>query len=101
MPVKPSSKEDEYFAKLEFERLKKVNDEFQQKMEDTERNTLKEVHFMRCPKCGMALVELEFRKIKIDKCTGCDGVWLDAGELDQVATLEKSSLSNFFNVFRK
>ncbi len=101
MPVKPSSKEEEYFARLEFERLKKIKDEFQQKMEDTERETLKEVHFMRCPKCGLELVELDFRNIRIDKCTGCEGVWLDAGELEQVAGLEKPALSKFFDVFRK
>jgi Zn-finger nucleic acid-binding protein len=56
---------------------------------------------MRCPKCGMELVEIDYRTIKVDKCTECAGVWLDAGELEQVSTLEKAGLDRLLSVFRK
>jgi len=39
---------------------------------------------IRCPKCGMPLVEFTFRGIRIDQCAGCEGIWLDADELKQV-----------------
>jgi hypothetical protein len=55
---------------------------------------------MRCPKCGMQLVEIDFRNIKIDRCSTCDGVWLDAGELEAVSELDKSVIGKFFNVFK-
>ncbi|MFB3884029.1 MAG: zf-TFIIB domain-containing protein [Thermodesulfobacteriota bacterium] len=33
-----------------------------------------------------------YRSIKIYKCSGCEGVWLDAGELEGVSKLEKTGL---------
>ncbi|MCH9683390.1 MAG: zf-TFIIB domain-containing protein [Deltaproteobacteria bacterium] len=40
---------------------------------------------MRCPKCGMPLDEITFRGVKVDKCFGCGGVYLDDGELEELA----------------
>jgi hypothetical protein len=45
----------------------------------------KELHWMHCPKCGSDLEEFVFRGVKIDKCFGCGGVYLDDGELEQLA----------------
>lgn len=40
---------------------------------------------MKCPKCDGSLHETNYESIKIDVCDGCHGVWLDAGELAQIA----------------
>jgi hypothetical protein len=101
MPWKPSEKEDEYFARMEFEKKKKLEEEKQAKLKGEEKNKLKEIHFMKCPKCGMELIEIDYRGIKIDKCSACEGVWLDAGELQTVSALEKSGLDRLFSVFKK
>jgi hypothetical protein len=101
MVLKPSEKEDEHFARVEFERKKKQEEEKQAKLAAEEKKRLKELHYMKCPKCGMQLVEIDYKGIKMDRCTGCIGVWLDAGELEQVAGLEQSSLDKFFKVFKK
>lgn len=101
MPVKPTEHEEEYFARLEFERLQKIEHERQQRLAAEERKRLKELHYMQCPKCGMKLVEVDYRGLKVDKCTECDGVWLDAGELEAVAKLDKSRLDKFFSAFRR
>jgi len=87
------------FIRLEFERAKKVEEDFKQKMLEDERNSLKELHYMRCPKCGMQLVEIDYKGIKIDKCTECSGVWLDEGELEAVVKLDKSVITRFFSGF--
>jgi hypothetical protein len=50
-----------------------------------ERDELRALHWMRCPKCGTELVEIKFRGVKVDKCFGCGGVYLDDGELEQLA----------------
>jgi len=50
-----------------------------------ERAELEARHFMHCPKCGMSLDEITFRDVKVDKCFGCGGVYLDDGELEQLA----------------
>ena len=39
-----------------------------------------------CPECGDPLVALELDGIEIDHCLSCCGTWLDAGELDMIAT---------------
>jgi hypothetical protein len=56
---------------------------------------------MRCPKCGLELIEIDYKGIKVDKCSECEGVWLDAGELETVSKLEQSALECFFGVFKK
>ena len=101
MPVKPSDKEAEYFAREEFKRLKKMEDEKQLKMESEEKKRLKELHYMRCPKCGMNLVEIDYKGVAVDKCSSCDGVWLDAGELETISQMEKGKLDKWFTVFKK
>ncbi|MBI4828955.1 MAG: zf-TFIIB domain-containing protein [Nitrospinae bacterium] len=100
MAEKPLSKEEEYFARQEFERKKKTDEDQQQKLAAAERERLRELHHMRCPKCGMHLIEIDFRNIKIDRCSHCDGVWLDAGELDHILTDKSGSFLSFLNVFK-
>ncbi|MBU0544044.1 MAG: zf-TFIIB domain-containing protein [Proteobacteria bacterium] len=101
MAKKPSEKEQEYIARNEFEKLKKLKDEAQKKLAEAEKKKLRALHHMRCPKCGMELVEIDYKSILVDKCTTCEGIWLDAGELDSVSKLEKSGLDKLFGVFRK
>lgn len=101
MPDKPSEKEEEYFARIEFEKKKKLEQEKHLKLAAEEKKRLKELHFMRCPKCGMDLIEIDHKGIKVDKCSECDGVWLDAGELESASRLEKGSLDRLFSVFKK
>jgi len=37
---------------------------------------------MICPVCKDSMVVLELNEVEIDFCTGCDGIWLDSGELE-------------------
>ena len=101
MPLRPSEQEEEYFAKMEFKRKKKVEEEKHRKPSDEEKKRLKELHYMRCPKCGMELIEINYKGIKVDECSECEGIWLDAGELETVSKLEKSSLDKLFSMFKK
>ncbi len=56
MPVKPTETEAEYFAKIEFEKRKKREAEKQAQFVEEDKRKLKELHYMRCPKCGMQLI---------------------------------------------
>jgi uncharacterized protein len=49
------------------------------------RESLRKLHFMHCPKCGSELDEITFRGVRVDKCFACGGVWLDDGELEELA----------------
>lgn len=48
------------------------------------RRSLKEAHFMKCPKCGHDLLAENLDGIEVDRCTHCEGVFFDAGELEQL-----------------
>jgi len=101
MPVKPSDKEEAYFIRQEFERRKKAEEEKLAKLNEQEIQRLKELHYMHCPKCGHHLLEIDYKGIAVDKCSHCDGVWLDAGELEQISHLEKGKLDRWFSAFKK
>jgi Zn-finger nucleic acid-binding protein len=38
-----------------------------------------------CPKCDARLLLSRFKSVEVDYCDNCRGVWLDAGELEQLA----------------
>lgn len=101
MPIKPSEQEEEYFAKLEFDRKKKMEAAKQVRMAEEEKRKLQELHRMHCPKCGMNLVTIDYKGIAVDRCTGCEGIWLDYGELEAITRLEKSGLDRLFSVFKR
>jgi hypothetical protein len=98
---KPSDKEEEHFARIEFERMKKLEEEKHRKLKEEDKKRLKELHYMRCPKCGMELIEIDYKGIKVDKCSECEGIWLDAGELEAISKFEKTGLDKLFSVFKK
>ena len=77
-----------------------MEDEKDKLLAEEEKNKLKELHSMRCPKCGMELGEIDYKGIKVDKCFTCDGVWLDAGEMEAISKLEKTALAKMFSVFK-
>ena len=101
MPVKPSTAEEEYFARQEFERRRKVAEERQAKLLVEEREQARALHFMKCPKCGMQLEEIAFGDVSIDKCFGCEGIWLDKGELEIIRKKETGFMEKVLNVFRQ
>ncbi len=40
---------------------------------------------MNCPHCGVEpLVALEHQHVEVDYCAKCQGVWLDAGEIELI-----------------
>lgn len=101
MPVKPSDKEEEYFARQEFERKKQQEEQSRAQMDIEEKQKNQKLHYMHCPKCGMNLIEIDYKGIAVDKCSSCDGVWLDAGELEAIAELEQTKLNKWFLIFKK
>ena|SRR3990170_2401792 len=101
MPIKPTEHEDEYFARIEQEMKKKIEEQKKKRTSEEERDKLRELHFMKCPKCGMDLIEIDFRGMKMDECSACRGIWLDAGEFDAMVKMDKPVLERLFNVFKK
>jgi uncharacterized protein len=101
MPIKPTEHEDEYFARIEQELKKKIKEQKNKWTSDEERDKLRNLHFMKCPKCGIDLIEIDFRGMKIDECSACRGIWLDAVEFDAMVKMDKPVLERLFDVFKK
>lgn len=96
---KPSKAEDEYFTKLELERKKQWEKERQAKMGTEEKEKLKELHYMKCPKCGMDLHTIDYKNLKLDRCVSCNGTWFDAGEMETLLASEQSFLGKVKGIF--
>jgi hypothetical protein len=101
MPVKPTEKEEEHFARLEYEKLRKQAAEHRKEMAEAEREKLRELHHMHCPKCGMDLATVMLHEVEVDTCGGCGGLWLDAGELEKMQKAGASVLGGLLKVFLK
>lgn len=95
---KPSESEEEYIARIEYQRRKRIEEEKHREMAEQEKNRRKELHFMHCPKCGMKLIEVDYKSLKVDRCSACDGIWLDAGELEAAVELERGLLGRIFGL---
>ena len=93
---KSADQEAEFFAREEYERQKAIEEEKHEKMAEGEKDKLKELHYMKCPKCGMDLVTIDYKGLQIDRCSGCEGVWLDCGELEALAELEHGAMGKLF-----
>lgn len=91
-PDKPPKTEDEYFAREDAEKIKRLKEKLRQEILEEQRKNIKGICYMKCPKCGGELNEVTFRGIKIDKCSACRGVWLDNGELEKLAGPEEKSI---------
>ena len=54
------------------------------KEQAAERERLKALHHMKCPKCGHDLKAEEMLGIEIDRCTFCEGFFVDVGEFEEL-----------------
>lgn len=85
------NREDEWFRQnerklIEDARKAREKRESERKAEESaeHRRQLKERHFMKCPKCGHDLATERLEGVDIDRCTFCEGLFLDAGELEKL-----------------
>ena len=83
--------ENEYFRRKEQELLEKMKSKI-------ETEDAKDLH-LKCPKCDGTLYEATYEGIAIDVCNSCTGVWLDAGELAQIAVQDEEKKGWFGRFF--
>lgn len=55
---------------------------------------------MDCPVCSEPMITLELEDVEIDYCQGCEGIWLDAGELELLLGGSEQA-QNFVKSFTK
>ena len=78
---RPSQLEEEFFAREEAEKKRKLALHEAKAMAAAERDRLRDLHHMHCPRCGMGMHELTLRGVSIVRCFSCHGIFLDESDL--------------------
>jgi len=97
------SNEEEYFARENAEKLRKLALERSRELAQAQKEEMKQLHWMRCPKCGMELQTIQFRGVDIDRCFSCGVTVFDAGELEKIGVTEERSgavMKSILGIFR-
>jgi hypothetical protein len=84
--------ENDWFAHNEVELIRQARREHDRRMQELERQQqagkekeLRELHWLKCPKCGHDMTVLDMNGVEVDRCTRCEGIFLDKGELMDLA----------------
>ncbi len=91
MDERGRKREDEWFLQheqkllAEARKARESRDAARREQETAEqRRKLRELHSMKCPKCGHDLKAEDLEGIEVDRCTFCEGIFMDAGELEDL-----------------
>ena len=63
---------------------------------EKEREGLKKLHWMKCPKCGHVMNATDIDGIEVDTCTLCEGIYFDRGELEQMLMRKQDKRFHFY-----
>jgi hypothetical protein len=76
--------EEEYFRRKDKESLQRLREAIK---EEASQHSAEPVT-MECPRCTGKLHAETYDEVGIDRCDTCGGIWLDAGELEQIIGAE-------------
>jgi hypothetical protein len=97
--LKENSLEEAYFYKLNKELIERKRKELDSKLLAETVVHSNNPNWMKCPKCGDCMEEMELMRIKVDKCVQCQGIYFDNGELQIL--LESQEPKGFLGKLRK
>ncbi len=96
------SSENDWFRKNEHQLLDQARRERAEREKERAVNEtaaalkeMRDLHWMKCPKCGHDLKTETLSGIDIDRCTFCEGIYLDAGEIDTLVRKKDSEGKGF------
>src|SRR5882724_12714779 len=82
---KEKAEEDRFFAERDKALLEKI------RREQTAAAAKLAPREPLCPKDGSRLTTIEHHGVMVEQCPTCQGMWLDAGELEKIAARERDS----------
>ncbi|MBN2684878.1 MAG: zf-TFIIB domain-containing protein [Pontiellaceae bacterium] len=47
---------------------------------------------MQCPKCNSEMEVVQFESVEVDRCTGCQGIWFDQFEVEDLKKMKGSEV---------
>ena len=97
------SQENQWFLENERILLEKARMEHEHRLEayrreheEAEREQRRLAHWMKCPKCGSDMQVEQLEGIEVDRCTVCDGLFFDQGELETLLTGKQEGRFRFY-----
>jgi transposase-like protein len=84
------NREDAYFHEKDRDMLAKRRIELDAHRSDSANGKI------NCPRCGSDMTEVSIEQVKVDRCAGCEGIFLDKRELE---LLTHSKSEGFFKRF--
>ncbi len=95
--------EDQWFARNEEGLLRQARREHEKRMQELgtrqregEERRLRELHYLKCPKCGHDMTVTKVDAIEIEQCGTCEGVFFDKGELNALLLKHAAERRGFF-----
>jgi hypothetical protein len=98
--TRPSSNEDEYFARQEIEKRKRLALEIQSCYKEEEQQRLKDLHNMHCPRCGLELQSVVFKGYIMEKCFSCSAMVMSQDDLERLVGEGETVASSLFGLFK-
>ena len=86
--------EEEEFRRKDKETLARLREHIRQEAHKHSNDPVT----MNCPRCTGKLHAENYNEVQLDRCDTCGGVWVDAGELQEILT-QDSPASRWFHAF--
>ena len=80
-PITRHKQEEDSFYKKDQELIRSLRKKADAERQRMEREQQRELHWMRCPKCGGQMEEIAVEVLRLDRCQSCNGVFFDDGEI--------------------
>lgn len=78
------------------EAARKRREEAEREQKSAEAEARRAQHWHKCPKCGSDMAVESIADIEIEKCSSCEGIFFDRGELEQLLMKQEGQRRGFF-----
>ena len=93
------ARENDWFRQNEekmIEAARKKREEAEKARSSAEAEERRKAHWHKCPKCGGDMRVETISDIEIEKCSSCEGIFFDRGELEGLLLKQESHRRGFF-----
>ena len=92
-------REDDWFRQNEekmIEAARAKREALDRERQTGESEQRRKAHWRKCPKCGSDMNVEKIGDIEIEKCSSCEGIFFDRGELEQLLLKQEGQRRGFF-----
>jgi hypothetical protein len=92
-------RENDWFRQNEeklIEAARKKREQAERENRTAEMEARRKLHWRKCPKCGSDMNVETISGIEIEKCSSCEGIFFDRGEIEQLLVKQEPERRGFF-----